>query len=486
MLATPIEVKKAYKEGTHRKNYRFVVLNDDGTEDFTIDNDTLVAESVHIDERMATGSELKFGLCEGSSLEFQYFDHPNINGRTVQAFIDIYYDDVNTHSTPMGYFTVKECPRQFSTGIYKVTAYNKLQSDYLDAEANSAIIDIVNQGEAGESDASFFYILRTLLGEYNIETYNVLNEFPDITSAELNDDLLFDDWLSQHGAAVQEVVFPIYTSSDSLAGYLHVRAFLLAMGQPSQYYDGYYDQFEFNANVAKNITQAVYKTGAIDSHLDDRYVHDYNSGDKISLRDFLLDGVCLTTRVVSSPTITFDTQKNVVGGDNFGQRFFDFLNEFLYHSKPNPCVTIVAENIKDVSVFPYESIEGERVFFDTLYNAEEYYFSQKEKIKKFSSKKERLTSVVTSSIKKAKKRLVAIISKEKDALNAEENRIKGELILSNIYRIKQGDKSVEVVNYYDGTNLVIALDEYLSPSKNAEAYYKKYNKQKRTHIYHSK
>lgn len=165
MLATPIEVKKAYKEGTHKKNYRFVVLNDDGTEDFTIDNDTLVAESVHIDERMATGSELKFGLCEGSSLEFQYFDHPNINGRTVQAFIDIYYDDVNTHSTPMGYFTVKECPRQFSTGIYKVTAYNKLMSEYLDAKANDLLLS--NCGNPN-LPLSVYDIQTLLLSDYQI------------------------------------------------------------------------------------------------------------------------------------------------------------------------------------------------------------------------------------------------------------------------------------------------------------------------------
>ena len=180
MLATPVEVKKAYKEGTHKKNYRFVVLNDDGTEDFTIDNDTLVAESVHIDERMATGSELKFGLCEGSSLEFQYFDHPNINGRTVQAFIDIYYDDVNTHSTPMGYFTVKECPRQFSTGIYKATAYNKLQSDYLDANANAEIYRIVDEGEDGVEHgwATLDTILYRLLSGYAIDAVYSLHELP--------------------------------------------------------------------------------------------------------------------------------------------------------------------------------------------------------------------------------------------------------------------------------------------------------------------
>ena len=166
MLATPIEVKKAYKEGTHKKNYRFVVLNDDGTEDFTIDNDTLVAESVHIDERMASGSELKFGLCEGSSLEFQYFDHENINGRHIQAFIDIDYGDDDPYSTPLGFFTVKECPRQFSTGIYKVTAYNKLQSEYLDQKANDLLL--ADFDGDGSVSLTVYDIQKLLLANYEV------------------------------------------------------------------------------------------------------------------------------------------------------------------------------------------------------------------------------------------------------------------------------------------------------------------------------
>ncbi len=169
----------------------------------------------------------------------------------------------------------------------------------------------------------------------------------------------------------------------------------------------------------------------------------------------------------------------VVGG-GFGKDFFGFFNEFLFSSEIKPCVTIKDGVLKEVSVFPYEKISGERKFFNKLYLAEEYYFLEKETVKKFLTKKERLTSVVNTAIKKAKKRITAITSKERDAMSAEENRIKGELILANIYKIKQGDKFVELDNYYDGSKLKIELDERISPAKNSENYYKKYNKQKRT------
>lgn len=171
MIEVPARVKDALRDGRMLKNYRFNVLNDDGTVDFTIDNDALVSESVKIDERMCTGNQLKFGLCEGSSLEFQYFDNPNITGRQIQAFIDVQYVDADNelqwYEIPMGFFTVDQCPMQFATGIRKVTAYNKLRSAYLDQKANL----ILEEMFPGSTSELFFNVRHALLDEYEINTY---------------------------------------------------------------------------------------------------------------------------------------------------------------------------------------------------------------------------------------------------------------------------------------------------------------------------
>ena len=146
MLNIPYEVQQALRKGDMRKNYKMKVNDVDPdtgerTYLYTIDNDTLVSESVKVDERMVTGKVLKFGLCEGSSLEFQYFDHPNINGKDVQVYCSVEYvdgnGDVAWYDIPMGWYTVDQCPMQWETGIYKVTAYNKLKSSYLDKKANN-------------------------------------------------------------------------------------------------------------------------------------------------------------------------------------------------------------------------------------------------------------------------------------------------------------------------------------------------------------
>ncbi len=165
--------------------------------------------------------------------------------------------------------------------------------------------------------------------------------------------------------------------------------------------------------------------------------------------------------------------------DDFGSKLFEFLNKFILGKEKKPCIYKKNGDIYDVCAFEYSSFEGENVYFDKLYLAEEYYFSEKEKSKKKRELFDRLSSVTNTAEKKIRKRLFAITSRENEAKKAEQNRLFGELILSNLYKIKQGQENATLENYYDQSIVTIPLDKNLSPSKNAENYYKKYNKQKR-------
>lgn len=176
MIDVPILVKDALRDGRRLKNVRILVLNDDGTTDFVIDNDTLVSETVHFDERMCSGDTIKFGLCEGSFLEFQYFNHPNIYGRRLNVFIDVQYMGDNGlayYPIPMGFYQVKKCARQASTGIMKVSAYNKLQSEYLDQKANDELIELF-----GDSPTYVMDINRALLNGYGVDVKEIADVIP--------------------------------------------------------------------------------------------------------------------------------------------------------------------------------------------------------------------------------------------------------------------------------------------------------------------
>nr|MBO4518371.1 NFACT family protein [Clostridia bacterium] len=204
-----------------------------------------------------------------------------------------------------------------------------------------------------------------------------------------------------------------------------------------------------------------------------------------TLQDLTAENLCACVQ-----GLALSTAKEIIDGfpvnnipeSRIGEEFYAHLNDYIYRTKPRPCVCYKNGEVEDVCVYPYKSLNGEIRGFSTLYAAEEEYFSQKAGVKKFKDLSARLNSVVNAGLKKSKKRLAAVLSRVKDAENAEENRIKGELILANIYKLKTGEKQAELDNYYDGTKITVALDDKLSPSKNAEAYYKKYNKQKRAII----
>lgn len=216
----------------------------------------------------------------------------------------------------------------------------------------------------------------------------------------------------------------------------------------------------------------------------DKSLIDYynnHAGDEISkLICSKVQGVALSTAKEIQLLFFQEHGKNF---ENFGEKLFKLSNKFLYNVNLNPCVIFDGNGVlKDVCVYPYKCIEGEFKCFDTLWEAEQFYFDEKEKAKQFKNNVERAKSIVSTQIKKLKKKFSAISAKEKEASLAENNRIFGELILSNIYMIKQGQSSCSCYDYYNDKYVDIPLDARLSPSKNAEVYFKKYNKQKRTLI----
>lgn len=217
------------------------------------------------------------------------------------------------------------------------------------------------------------------------------------------------------------------------------------------------------------------------------------AGDKKSPKDkslisyFNINDGALSEKIISGVSgIATDTAKEIERkyfeehAEFSAEKFYAFLNKFVYDGEKRPCVLTVNGVVKDVFVYPYGDIKGEIKAFDSLCLAEDFYFTEREKSKSFKEKKDRVLSVVNSAVKKIKKRLSAINARLNDAADCESDKIKGELILANIYKIKRGDKSVAVVNYYNGEETTILLDETMTPAQNAERYYKRYNKAKRT------
>ncbi len=64
------------------------------------------------------------------------------------------------------------------------------------------------------------------------------------------------------------------------------------------------------------------------------------------------------------------------------------------------------------------------------------------------------------------------------AQNSDKYRLYGELLTANLHSAKNGEDCAHILNYYNNQMVDIPLDKRYSPSKNAQLYFKKYNKAK--------
>lgn len=90
-----------------------------------------------------------------------------------------------------------------------------------------------------------------------------------------------------------------------------------------------------------------------------------------------------------------------------------------------------------------------------------------------------LQKLVVAEKQKLAKKLQALEGDLEKALDADTERMLADTLMANIYQLKKGMTEATLINIYDGTEITVKLSPILSPSENAQAYYKKYNKLKR-------
>lgn len=185
----------------------------------------------------------------------------------------------------------------------------------------------------------------------------------------------------------------------------------------------------------------------------------------------------------------------------------DTINEFLYgidednHSQLNaqrvvdnarqyqtnlesarPNVVLQNGSPVDVNPFDFKSKRGEKLYFETLNQAHDYFYYQQDRFQRFRDKAKSISTVVKNAISRTEKKIAIQRQSLLEAQESTQNKLYGDLILANIYNVKPNASKLVAINYYDENcpTVEIALDPTLSPQQNAQKYYKKYRKQKST------
>lgn len=116
--------------------------------------------------------------------------------------------------------------------------------------------------------------------------------------------------------------------------------------------------------------------------------------------------------------------------------------------------------------------------FPSLSTAMDHFYRDKAERDRVKQQASELIRRVDNELDKNRKKL----DKQKEELlateNAEDFRQKGELLNTYLHLVPNDQDQVVLENYYTGQEITIALDKALSPSQNAQRYFKKYAKLK--------
>jgi predicted ribosome quality control (RQC) complex YloA/Tae2 family protein len=166
------------------------------------------------------------------------------------------------------------------------------------------------------------------------------------------------------------------------------------------------------------------------------------------------------------------------------EAFFTLLDE-LKQSRIR--CAIVEEGDSGKAFFaPYDltHIAGEVRYFETISDCLEHYYGDKAERDTVKQRASDLIKLLQNEKNKNEKKLDKLNETLEDAKDADRYRILGELLTASLHTVSKGDKQVQVTNYYDEQQrlITIVLDPLLTPSENAQRYYKKYTKTKNSLI----
>ncbi len=175
--------------------------------------------------------------------------------------------------------------------------------------------------------------------------------------------------------------------------------------------------------------------------------------------------------------------RSEVNNGALSNTFIDFFNN-VRNNEFLPCLLMdPSGKPKDILPMAYTMYDrGSLKTYPSFSKALDEFYLVKDKIERIQQRTAHLHRVINNNLERCHKKLSLYIEELEKAKDAELHRLYGELITSNIYQIPDNAESVSLLNYYELDNpmITIALDPTKTPAQNAQSYYKKYNKAKRT------
>ncbi len=237
---------------------------------------------------------------------------------------------------------------------------------------------------------------------------------------------------------------------------------------------------------------ALYKLPPEQNKLDIRKEKESVIADLIlNLQNSTLSSAILKILQGVSPLLSRELALRVTAEDKFVSELTESEKQKLTETLGKLKVTLQANIIEPTIILDKTEKPLEFSFMPVLQYGSEYksikknslsellagFYSEKDRVNRTRSKASELFKQLDSLLERTARKLNNRREELKQCANREEIKIKAELITASQYMLKKGDSVYEVYNYYDNNApLKIEADPALTPTQNAQKYYKEYKK----------
>lgn len=162
---------------------------------------------------------------------------------------------------------------------------------------------------------------------------------------------------------------------------------------------------------------------------------------------------------------------------SLAEALYDYLQQGNEHLEPT--MTIYQDKAY-FTPFPYLSLPGKQSTYPSLSLLIEQVYIHKVQADRIQQLAGNLLIFLKNELKKNRDKMIKLEDDLKKSEDAEMYRIKGELLNAYQYSIQKGQESITVEDFYEQKPVTIELYNWLTPSQNAQSYFKRYQKLKKS------
>lgn len=162
-------------------------------------------------------------------------------------------------------------------------------------------------------------------------------------------------------------------------------------------------------------------------------------------------------------------------------RQFSYYMDDIRGCHFHPCIYYDGTSPKDFGAVTLSHFSNyTKQEFTSISEVLNTYYATKNTLTRIRQKSADLRHVVQTALERNRKKYDLQKKQLRDTENREKYKVYGELIHTYGYNLAPNSRELTALNYYTNEEITILLDPTLTPAENAQKYFNKYNKQKRT------